>query len=102
VDELTRPSRALTGQFLIDADALNENGMTDFSQYRHPGVSEDELIVDFFVEEPGAGVRYPVSEPDLQISDHQLTRSPDQICRSPPHKITSSKRLLPPSTCRIR
>jgi citronellol/citronellal dehydrogenase len=46
---LTRPSRSLTGQFLIDEDVLKENGVTDFSQYRHPGVSEDELIADFFV-----------------------------------------------------
>ncbi len=46
---LTRPSRSLTGQFLIDEDVLKENGVTDFSQYRHPGVSEEELIADFFV-----------------------------------------------------
>ena len=49
MDELTRPSRAPTGQFLIDQDVLKENGVTDFSQYRHPGVSEEELIEDFFV-----------------------------------------------------
>jgi citronellol/citronellal dehydrogenase len=46
---LTHPSRSLTGQFLIDEDVLKANGVTDFSQYRHPGVSEDELIADFFV-----------------------------------------------------
>jgi citronellol/citronellal dehydrogenase len=46
---LTRPSRSLTGRFLIDEDVLEENGVTDFSQYRHPGVSEQDLIGDFFV-----------------------------------------------------
>ena len=46
---LTAPARSLTGQFLIDEDVLKNNGVTDFSQYRHPGVAEEELIGDFFV-----------------------------------------------------
>lgn len=46
---LTRPSRELTGRFLIDEEVLREAGVTDFAQYRHPGVSEAELIPDFFV-----------------------------------------------------
>jgi len=46
---LTRPARSVTGQFLVDEDVLRESGVTDFAKYRHPGVSEDELIPDFFV-----------------------------------------------------
>jgi len=46
---LTQPARALTGQFLIDEDVLRGSGVTDLAGYRHPGVSEDELIPDFFV-----------------------------------------------------
>jgi citronellol/citronellal dehydrogenase len=46
---LTQPSRAATGQFLIDDEVLKASGVTDFAQYRHPGVEEDELIADFFV-----------------------------------------------------
>jgi len=46
---LTRPARSLTGQFLMDEDVLKKSGVTDFAKYRHPGVTEDELISDFFV-----------------------------------------------------
>ncbi len=46
---LTQPARGLTGQFLLDEDVLRKSGVTDFAKYRHPGVSEDELIPDFFV-----------------------------------------------------
>ncbi len=46
---LTRPSRELTGQFLIDDDVLREAGVTDLSRYHPAGVSEDDLMRDFFV-----------------------------------------------------
>jgi len=46
---LTRRSRDFTGQFLIDEDVLREAGVSDFSQYRHEGISEDQLISDFFL-----------------------------------------------------
>jgi citronellol/citronellal dehydrogenase len=46
---LTQPAGELTGQFLIDDEVLKRSGVTDFAKYRHPGVSEDELIVDFFL-----------------------------------------------------
>jgi citronellol/citronellal dehydrogenase len=46
---LTQPARSLTGRFLMDEDVLKKSGVTDFAKYRHPGVSEDELILDFFV-----------------------------------------------------
>ena len=46
---LTRPSAELTGRFLIDEEVLREEGVTDFGPYRHPGVSEAELVRDFFV-----------------------------------------------------
>lgn len=46
---LTQPARAMTGQFLLDEDVLRKAGVTDLAKYRHPGVSEDELIPDFFV-----------------------------------------------------
>lgn len=44
---LTTPSRALTGQFLIDDTVLSQAGVTDFTPYRvTPGVP---LAPDFFV-----------------------------------------------------
>lgn len=46
---LTRPSRELTGRFLIDEDVLREAGVTDLSRYQPPGVSDDQLMADFFV-----------------------------------------------------
>jgi citronellol/citronellal dehydrogenase len=46
---LTQPSRRFTGNYCIDDEVLRGNGVSDFSSYRHPGVSEEELIRDFFV-----------------------------------------------------
>lgn len=46
---LTRPSRELTGQFLIDEDVLRGAGVTDFSGYQPAGVRDEELMLDFFV-----------------------------------------------------
>jgi citronellol/citronellal dehydrogenase len=46
---LTRPSRELTGQFLIDDEVLRDAGVTDFSRYQREGVPDDELMRDFFV-----------------------------------------------------
>lgn len=44
---LTRPSREVTGQFLIDEEVLRAAGVTDFSPYASvPGA---ELIPDFFL-----------------------------------------------------
>jgi citronellol/citronellal dehydrogenase len=46
---LTRPSRACSGNFFIDEQVLRESGVTDFSRYRNPDVSEEQLMPDFFV-----------------------------------------------------
>jgi citronellol/citronellal dehydrogenase len=46
---LTQPSRSLTGQFLMDDEVLRGAGVTDLSRYRPEGVSEAELMPDFFV-----------------------------------------------------
>ncbi|HUE87853.1 MAG TPA: NAD(P)-dependent oxidoreductase [Vicinamibacterales bacterium] len=46
---LTRPSRELTGRFLVDDEVLREAGVTDFSRYRRPGVNEEDLTPDVFV-----------------------------------------------------
>lgn len=46
---LTRNSRECTGRFFIDEAVLREEGVTDFSRYRHPEVQEEELMPDFFV-----------------------------------------------------
>jgi citronellol/citronellal dehydrogenase len=46
---LTQPSRAVTGQFFVDEDLLRRNGVTDFSAYRHAGVGENDLTLDFFL-----------------------------------------------------
>jgi citronellol/citronellal dehydrogenase len=44
---LCKPSRELTGQFLIDEQVLREAGVTDFSRYAD--VPDSELLPDFFV-----------------------------------------------------
>ncbi|HEY6923020.1 MAG TPA: NAD(P)-dependent oxidoreductase [Steroidobacteraceae bacterium] len=46
---LTKDSREFTGNFCIDDEILRAAGETDFSQYRDPGVREDELLPDFFL-----------------------------------------------------
>lgn len=46
---LTKKSRSFTGQFCIDEEVLRAAGVTDFSRYRHDGVSESELLPDLFV-----------------------------------------------------
>src|SRR5215213_1681178 len=49
---VTKPSRELTGQFLIDDDVLEDAGVTDFSVYLNGGTEED-LALDFWVEPKG-------------------------------------------------
>ncbi|AWB93882.1 SDR family oxidoreductase [Aeromicrobium chenweiae] len=49
---LTRSSRELTGQFLIDDDVLEDAGVTDFSVYLNGG-EESDLALDFWVEPKG-------------------------------------------------
>jgi citronellol/citronellal dehydrogenase len=46
---LARNSRGFTGNFCVDEAILRENGITDFSRYRHAGVGEEELVGDFFL-----------------------------------------------------
>lgn len=46
---LTHDSRAFTGQFCIDEDVLRSAGVSDFSRYRHEGVSEEELLPDLLL-----------------------------------------------------
>jgi citronellol/citronellal dehydrogenase len=46
---LTKPSREFTGKFCVDDDVLRAAGETDFTQYREPGVREEELLADFFL-----------------------------------------------------
>ena len=46
---LLKPSRELTGKFLIDEDVLREAGVTDLSRYNPPGIVDAELMRDFFV-----------------------------------------------------
>jgi citronellol/citronellal dehydrogenase len=42
-------SREFTGQFCIDEQVLRAAGQTDLGRYRHEGVTESELLPDFFV-----------------------------------------------------
>jgi citronellol/citronellal dehydrogenase len=54
----SRPSRELTGRFLIDDTFLAENGVEDFDQYRADPAQK--LVSDFFVPDsiaPPKGVR---------------------------------------------
>ena len=46
---LTKPSRELTGQFLIDDEVLAAEGVTDFSRYRL-AEREEDLQLDFWVD----------------------------------------------------
>ncbi|EIE98785.1 SDR family oxidoreductase [Saccharomonospora glauca] len=46
---LTKPSREITGQFLIDDEVLAAEGVTDFSRYRL-AEREEDLQLDFWVE----------------------------------------------------
>lgn len=46
---LTQDSRTFTGRFCIDEELLRAHGIRDFAQYRHEGVSEEELLPDYFV-----------------------------------------------------
>jgi citronellol/citronellal dehydrogenase len=46
---LTQPSRKVTGRFFLDDEVLRNQGVTDFSAYRQPGVNEDDLAPDFFL-----------------------------------------------------
>jgi citronellol/citronellal dehydrogenase len=46
---LTHPSRQMTGQFLLDEDVLREAGVTNFSRYQPAGVTDADLMPDFFL-----------------------------------------------------
>ena len=46
---LAQPSRRVTGRFFLDDEALRASGISDFSAYRQPGVSDEELMTDFFL-----------------------------------------------------
>ena len=46
---LTRPSRELTGQFLVDDEVLGRAGITDLSGYANDPSMADQLLPDFFV-----------------------------------------------------
>jgi citronellol/citronellal dehydrogenase len=46
---LTQPSRRVTGRFFLDDEVLRNAGVKEFSIYRAPGVTEEELNEDFFL-----------------------------------------------------
>lgn len=46
---VTRDARTFTGHFCIDDEVLRSAGVTDFDQYLPAGVTEDQLLPDFFV-----------------------------------------------------
>ncbi len=53
---LTRPARACTGNFFIDANVLREEGVEDLSSYAID--PSREAMLDFFLEAPvSKGVR---------------------------------------------
>ena len=47
---LTKPSRELTGQFLIDDEVLAGEGVTDLSKYHASGGSDADLQPDIFLD----------------------------------------------------
>jgi len=46
---LARDARDHTGRFFLDEDVLRAAGVTDFSQYRQPGVTDADLLPDLFL-----------------------------------------------------
>lgn len=50
IEILRRDPRSCTGNFFVDEEVLTEAGQSDFSRYRHPGVREDQLIQDYFLD----------------------------------------------------
>ena len=46
---VTQPSRKVTGRFFLDDEVLRSAGITDFSRYLHEGVTERDLMGDFFL-----------------------------------------------------
>jgi citronellol/citronellal dehydrogenase len=46
---LTANSRDFSGNFCVDEQVLRKAGHVDLSQYRYPGVAEEDLVPDFFV-----------------------------------------------------
>jgi citronellol/citronellal dehydrogenase len=46
---VSQPARAVTGRFFLDDEVLRAAGVTDLARYRHAGVSEDDLMSDFFL-----------------------------------------------------
>jgi citronellol/citronellal dehydrogenase len=46
---LTQPGTKVTGRFFVDDEVLRNAGVTDFSTYRQEGVSEEDLMPDFFL-----------------------------------------------------
>ena len=46
---VTQPSRKITGRFFLDDEVLRSAGITDFSRYLHEGVTEGDLMGDFFL-----------------------------------------------------
>jgi citronellol/citronellal dehydrogenase len=46
---LTANSRDFSGNFCVDEQVLRNAGQVDLSQYRYPGVAEEDLVPDFFV-----------------------------------------------------
>jgi citronellol/citronellal dehydrogenase len=46
---LTRDARACTGRFYLDDEVLRSAGVTDLSKYRHPGVTDADLLPDLFL-----------------------------------------------------
>jgi citronellol/citronellal dehydrogenase len=48
---LTKDSRSCTGNFFLDEDVLRAEGVTDFSGYRFAEGSDDDLDLDFFLED---------------------------------------------------
>lgn len=48
--EILGRDASFTGNFCLDADVLIESGVTDLAPYLSSGASEDELMVDFFLD----------------------------------------------------
>ncbi|XP_076231777.1 hydroxysteroid dehydrogenase like 2 [Calliopsis andreniformis] len=48
---ICKDSKSITGQFLIDEDILQKEGITDFTDYACNPANKDNLMLDFFLEE---------------------------------------------------
>lgn len=52
---LSKPSREFSGNFCIDQQVLEQEGVRDFSAYSVAGIAQEKLLTDLFVDSGAIG-----------------------------------------------